>query len=459
MALRQRNNNTISNRKKAKTTERKLAETAPNNSQQDERDTDTKMPQRSDWKIRLLGALFVVAVVVAVVSQRDAICNDLLPYVYLQHPELVNRFLPPALHLRPPLVAPGGDGDGDGDDLRQVLIVGTISSGTRQVVSDLQRHLNLEISHEASDASHYLVRDGTVSWFHGIRFFFLEDADDDDDDDDDDSEDTLIQTFCRYPTPRVGFHPRFYNYSACDVSQQWSSCWARECERILRQEWGCARRRRSVSSNDETTTTTTTTDDGCTTFQPFHTVLHQVRNPFHTIESLIAKFCGKDDAASRGSGFGKVFQFMFADAVDNEPRRLTCWEAVSHYVLRYSRAMLKAQQDGLINATYSIEKTSVCEVAQLAGFRNADTVVYAPNLDKIQTRCASHHHRSNNNNKAMTPKAKFKVNQGQVRLVWSDLLGGRHGSQRPFDDRSLVEEIKALMIDLDYDPDEIPETR
>jgi hypothetical protein len=116
--------------------------------------------------------------------------------------------------------------------------------------------------------------------------------------------------------------------------------------------------------------------------------------------------------------------------------------------------MLEAEQDGLINATYSIETTSVCKVAELAGFRTTETIVYEPNLNKIQARC-----NNTKNSEAMTPKTKFKVNKGQVKIVWSDLLGGRHGSQKPLNDRSLVEEIQALMIDLGYDPNEIPEMR
>ena len=55
-------------------------------------------------------------------------------------------------------------------DPRQVLIVGTISSGTSQVANDLKNKLGLEIGHENAVASWSFVRDGTVSWFHGIRY-------------------------------------------------------------------------------------------------------------------------------------------------------------------------------------------------------------------------------------------------------------------------------------------------
>eukprot|EP00814_Leptocylindrus_danicus_P020437 CAMPEP_0116009214 /NCGR_PEP_ID=MMETSP0321-20121206/3304_1 /TAXON_ID=163516 /ORGANISM="Leptocylindrus danicus var. danicus, Strain B650" /LENGTH=324 /DNA_ID=CAMNT_0003478143 /DNA_START=125 /DNA_END=1099 /DNA_ORIENTATION=- len=55
-------------------------------------------------------------------------------------------------------------------DPRQVLIVGTISSGTSQVTVDLKRMLNLEIGHENSETKWSFVRDGTLSRFHGIRY-------------------------------------------------------------------------------------------------------------------------------------------------------------------------------------------------------------------------------------------------------------------------------------------------
>lgn len=387
---------------------------------------------RRSWAIPLIflgGALFVA--VVTIVTNQDHIFNKYLPFVYLQHPEVVNQYLPyKSWHLRPSL---------DDQDLRQVLIVGTMSSGTRQVVSDLQRGLSLEIAHEASDASQYLVRDGTVSWFHGIRFF---------EDSKKPSEET-IKAFCQYPTPQVGFHPRFYNYAVCDVSKQWSPCWASACERILQQEWGCARRH------------------DCSNFQPFHTTLHQVRNPLHTVESLIAKFCGGNTDVSRRAGFAKVYRFLFPDDDNTKDpsraaaRRTTCLETVSQYVIQYSRAMLKAQQDGLINATYSIETTTVCKVAELAGFISPETVVYQLNRNKIQTRCYNTTI-TNSNHEAMTSKTKFQVNKGQIKIKsWSDLLVARDGRNLE-EDRSrslLTEDIQLLMVDLGYDPTEIPEKR
>lgn len=54
-------------------------------------------------------------------------------------------------------------------DEKQVLIVGTMGSGTKQMSRELAR-LGLEVGHEASDSTSQLCRDGTISWVHAIRF-------------------------------------------------------------------------------------------------------------------------------------------------------------------------------------------------------------------------------------------------------------------------------------------------
>lgn len=69
------------------------------------------------------------------------------------------------LHLQSGLLRPVVADAG----IRQVLIVGSQSSGTSQLAAGLQE-LGLEVEHEHSDARWAFCRDGTVSWFHGIRF-------------------------------------------------------------------------------------------------------------------------------------------------------------------------------------------------------------------------------------------------------------------------------------------------
>ena len=74
-------------------------------------------------------------------------------WVVLQHP-----FLP---GMRPAVTL---------GDPRQVLILGSMSSGTSSIADDLRRNQILEVGHEDTDTNWKFVRDGTVSWFHGIRY-------------------------------------------------------------------------------------------------------------------------------------------------------------------------------------------------------------------------------------------------------------------------------------------------
>lgn len=52
---------------------------------------------------------------------------------------------------------------------KQMLVVGTVGSGTAQMSKDLMA-LGVEVGHEASDSERDFCRDGTISWAHGIRF-------------------------------------------------------------------------------------------------------------------------------------------------------------------------------------------------------------------------------------------------------------------------------------------------
>lgn len=84
-------------------------------------------------------------------------------YIQLQKPHWVNRILPPQLHLRPAVAV---------TDERQVLIMGSMSSGTTQVVKSIKKIFGgkIEIGHEDSNTAWSYVRDGTVSWFYFIRY-------------------------------------------------------------------------------------------------------------------------------------------------------------------------------------------------------------------------------------------------------------------------------------------------
>ena len=126
-------------------------------------------------------------------------------YVRLQNPEIL---LPFGIQLRPALAI---------NEVRQALIVGSMSSGTVQVANDLNAHFGLEIGHESSDSQSEFVRDGTVSWFHVIRYLEppKENADAID----------AYKNLCLGFTPLMGFHPAMYRRNAgCSQRVKWDAC-------------------------------------------------------------------------------------------------------------------------------------------------------------------------------------------------------------------------------------------
>jgi hypothetical protein len=385
-------------------------------------------------------------------------------FFILQHPE----YLQPVLKLRPSVGL---------TDERQLLIVGTMSSGTTQVAAELSKNLNLEVAHEASDARWYFCRDGTVSWFHGIRFLeprkpLNRHAD-------------KLLRFCTNFTANMGFHPSMYRSTltcgrngAAGVAggmtlagwtpaSTWSPCWAKECFSILSREWGCAARK---------TTTTSSSLSSCET--PFRRVLHQVRHPLRTVESLVTKFCvdGVDGAVNPSfvRFMGSLFDFY--DVQDS------CIEAATKYVLYYTNALLEARKQGRIFAMYRVEDVSPCQIAALAGlvhedndekesskfsdlpltqiFVSRDDIVYEPNLEKLQRICGSRSDAGTATTastaaaaKEKLSSSKYQINQGQLTLNWVDLQGGLHGSTRPINDTELMVALRKLTMELGYKVD------
>ncbi|GAX23153.1 hypothetical protein FisN_33Lu049 [Fistulifera solaris] len=280
-------------------------------------------------------------------------------YVLLQRPELLSPFatLRPALAITEP---------------RQVLIVGTMSSGTTQVAHELSTHFGLEVQHEVSDSTSYFCRDGTVSWFHGIRFL---------------SPPASIERMaplCVNFTQNMGFHPRMYAAQSCSSWQTWSACWMKSCFEVLQREWGCTQR----------------PNHHCET--PFRVTLWQVRHPLRTMESLTAKFCnGKSVHPSLVTFVEALFP--------SKQKPNTCLEWVAYYVLEYSQAMLLAHQRGDIVHWYRVEETSPCQVAALAGFLNDSSTV-----PQVAQKC-----RDNELLQQPMISTQYKINQN-VTLTMSD---------------------------------------
>ena len=334
-------------------------------------------------------------------------------FLLLQHPDVVARASFGIWKPRPRVKL---------KDPRQVLIVGTMSSGTSQTAHDLREKLKLEIGHETADTSWNFVRDGTVSWFHGIRFLDFSAA----------GEDAAAANkrhsflaLCTNFTESMGFHPSMYRESNCSVREKWSNCWMIECLRVLHEEWGCA------------------VEPSRTCVTPFATVLYQTRHPLRTIESLVTKFCR---GGLNGTLHDAFVKFGLALFPQRDFQGMSCIDAAGYYVLEYSRAMLSASVAGAISNRYKVEEASPCDIAAMAGFDGSDAI-HPPQRQRIQSICARP-----NRNAAKEPMAStaYSVNKGQLKLEWDDLLGGKHGSGRKDGDRGLRDSLQRLGLGLGY---------
>lgn len=294
---------------------------------------------------------------------------------------------------------------------RQVLIVGTVSSGTVQVTSSLYRQFQLEILHEAADTRWFFARDGTISSFHGIRFLPRRSP-------------QIMASLCLNYTEKMGFHPTMYrSNSGCSTYSKWDSCWARECLQILDQEWGCG----------------LVDQPHCET--PFRKTLHQVRHPLRTVESLVSNFCvgGMDGEANPS------FHTFMSPMITSLSEEDSCIEAMVKYVLEYTLAMIDARKKGFIAGMYQVETASPCDIMELAGLMKPDDVVYEPNYEKVSNICILPFHDA----KSPIQLTGSDVEQGQISLDWNDLKGGMHRSNRT--DDMLADALKALTIELGYE--------
>ena len=325
-------------------------------------------------------------------------------------------------------------------DPRQVLIVGTISSGTSQVANDLKNKLGLEIGHENAVASWSFVRDGTVSWFHGIRYIPRPGIDNNAEHNFVDDRNILkgkllfqsvVDHLCKELRPTMGFHPFMFRDGKCSLRQKWDDCWKDECKDILTNEWGCGLRKEGDNDN---------VSNSCET--PFYKTLHQARHPLRTVESLVTKFC-------IGGVKGKVQPSFLAFAGDLFPQHnfleMSCIEAAGYYTVEYNNAILAARQKGYVNETFKVEQTTPCVIAQIAGFMD-DNAIYRFHNSRLLNICNS---KDSEATQLMKSK-KNLVNKGQLSLDWDDLIGGKHGSRKQNGDRDLYNHVKNLEQALDY---------
>jgi hypothetical protein len=417
--------------------------------------TQARRRRSSSWKLGL--GVFALGILIPWGFRRGS------TYFLLQRPDRLSSifwFLPP---FRPAV---------HWTDARQVLLIGTMGGGTSQVAVDLQKSpLQLEVCHETANAGRYFCRDGTVSWFHGIRFVPRPSSRED--------LQAAIERQCSTYTPNMGMHPDlFWDTSNITTTSAASSCtfwhklffpsasWdpcgmAEACRDWLQHEWGCA-----LSSSN------------CVT--PFSVVLHQVRHPLRAVESLVAKFCQNrsnrmhpEFVKFQEAWFGRrrqqqedpVLQEQDHDRSDGDDNTISsCLLTAGWYVVDYHKTMLQAKEAGLIHQSYRIEDTSPCQVAHMAGFWNnpaqqntntkdlnsieedvivdedetTRTTLWLPTRQRVEQACRIMKHQ------APMTSTTYKVNRGRVSLTAANFSATNL--------RNLWDELVVLAETLGYGP-------
>ena len=283
---------------------------------------------------------------------------------------------------------------------RQVLIVGTQSAGTTAVAAGLQA-LGLEVEHEYSDTKWSFCRDGTVSWFHGLRFLPGTPSN------------QSLALLCARWYDNMGFHPAMFRSPrrGCSYRSKWDSCWAAECVDLLSAEWGCG-----LSERCET---------------PYVRELLLVRHPLRTIESLVSKFCLDYGGTTKDV---HPYLVVFTHALfpgtplphytKHDIHTANCLEVVGWYYVAYIEAMLQAEAHGAIDSFVRVEEQEPCAVARAAGFLNASLAVDAATHALVQRACSA-------GGSGLGPRERRNTrNKGRVTLGYQDLWEGQHARVR-----------------------------
>eukprot|EP00980_Cylindrotheca_fusiformis_P002457 scaffold584_cov132-Cylindrotheca_fusiformis.AAC.10 len=301
---------------------------------------------------------------------------------------------------------------------RQVLILGSMSSGTSSIADELRTNF-LEVGHEDSDATWKFVRDGTVSWFHGIRYFPSVDRR---------AKLERVAQICAVSwhitsgkvSSNYGFGPTLFgnpNYECSFWHPNFQKCYLKSCHEALLREYGCALE-----------------PEGCQT--PFAATLLQTREPWKIISSLAAKYCFKDGKID-DSVYPDTLQLLLVSLGLASPSinsLAPCATQMMEYVVNYYNKILDNSNDNIL--VYSIEETTPCEVAELAGLANAETTLYLPNHLRYIKLCGD-----GENTKDVTRSSSNVINKGRVSMT--DLL--------PFATPDRLKDIQDLYVRLGYE--------
>jgi hypothetical protein len=340
-------------------------------------------------------------------------------YVTLKRPDLASAASLGMVSLRPAVRT---------EDPRQVLILGSLGSGAIQVAEALRNVLKLELYHEVADATSFFSRDGTASNLLAWRYS------------DDLSEGRLghvLDDLCFNQTKEAQlFKPSMFQPTKCSsLLGDRSKCHVKECVALIGREFGCAWRK-----------------GGSLCLPPFVRVLHQARHPLTVISELMSSVCPTYEQ-NKDSTIHPVFAQVATAFLDHDSEFDSCLAVVAWYVIRFNRALLHARSKGLVDAMYTYEESTLCDVARHAGFTDPDRVLHAPNLLKVSSKCS--------------PEAMAKVDAAQAKLLpalvskTDTTRKFRAFSWKDFDEAGgskLVNALKKLCKDMGFDPDTTKES-
>jgi hypothetical protein len=342
-------------------------------------------------------------------------------WIRLQQPQLVpTSFLGMNHKMRPAVGL---------QDARQVLILGSMSSGTSSIAQQLSASSVVrEVGHEDSDTAWKFVRDGTVSWFHGIRYWPSPSSSSGNKTEALMMRDRHISQLCKVQWmfrqenrglgDNYGFGPTLFGTPEynCSWWQQApsipSSCYRHACEHALQRELACM---------------TSSSVSSCV--PKFQTTLLQTREPWKIVASLTAKYCYGDGGGGSNSiitdKLPPTLHWLFLALQVTSPKQsLHCVDQLVDYVTTYYTNILQAAPD---IPRYRIEDirpsstTSICRVLQLAGLDRLETTVYPPNHERYRKYCLENHNKDDDDDDDKDAKnAVNAINKGRVQ--WQDLL-------------------------------------